>query len=343
MMRELSLFSGAGGGLLGTMLLGWRPVGYVEWDDYCQRVLRARIDDGYLPDAPIFGDIRAFISDGYAASYTGMVDVITAGFPCQPFSTAGKRAGADDPRNMWPATIDVIRVVRPRYCLLENVPGLLSSGYFGTILGDLVESGYDARWRVLSAAEVGAPHKRDRLWIVADAEGYLWRASGDERQPPSHRASPAFPDAEEHGRGPRRAGRLAAGGAGQRQPERALANSEGESAGGLPLREEQAEPQSGIRSEDVAYTSCERRQEQRRTVTDEARHAKSECGGWWTTEPALGLVAHGVANPVDQLRALGNGQVPAVVAAAWRLLTKAGVAEELCDWLLDDDSVEVSK
>ena len=92
-MNELSLFSGAGGGLLGTMLLGFRPIGYVEWDDYCQRVLAARIRDGFLSDAPIFGDIKTFISDGYAASYTGLVDVITAGFPCQPFSVAGKRKG----------------------------------------------------------------------------------------------------------------------------------------------------------------------------------------------------------------------------------------------------------
>ena len=93
-MNELSLFSGGGGGLLGTMLLGWRPIGYVEWNDYCQRIIAARIRDGYLPDAPIFSDIRAFIRDGYAASYQGMVDVITGGFPCQPFSNAGKRLGA---------------------------------------------------------------------------------------------------------------------------------------------------------------------------------------------------------------------------------------------------------
>ena len=167
-MRELSLFTGAGGGLLGTKLLGWEPIGYVEFNDYCQRVIRQRIIDGVLPNAPIFGDIRAFISEGYAEAYQGLVDVITGGFPCQPFSNAGKRLGADDHRNMWPATIDCIRIIRPRYAFLENVPGLVTSGYFGTILSDLHESGYDCRWRVLSAAELGAPHKRDRLWIMAN-------------------------------------------------------------------------------------------------------------------------------------------------------------------------------
>lgn len=170
-MRELSLFTGAGGGLLGTKLLGWRTIGYVEIDPYCQQIIAQRIKDGILDEAPIFSDIRSFTSDGYAEHYSGLVDVITAGFPCQPFSVAGNHAGPDDPRNMWPATLETIRTVRPRYCLLENVPGLVTSGYFGTILGGLAECGYDCCWRILSAAEVGAPHKRDRLWIVAHAKG----------------------------------------------------------------------------------------------------------------------------------------------------------------------------
>jgi len=234
-MHELSLFSGAGGGLLGSHLLGWRQVGYVEYDEYCQRVIAARIADGVLPNAPIFSDVRAFLSEGYAGSYQGLADVITAGFPCQPFSNAGLRLGADDPRNMWPATIECIRTVRPRFCLLENVPGLLSSGYFGTVLGDLAQSGYDIRWRVLSAAEMGAPHKRDRLWIVAHSQscGRTW-------------------------------------GAGQQGP---------------PGRQE------------------------------------PEDGGWWAAEPDVARMAHGVAHRVDRIKALGNGKVPAVAAAVWRLLT----------------------
>lgn len=167
-MRELSLFSGAGGGLLGTHLLGWTPIGYVEFNDYCQRVIRARINDGILPNAPIYGDIRTFISSGCAELYRGVTDIITGGFPCQPFSVAGKQAGANDPRNMWPATIECLRIIRPKYALLENVAGLVTSGYFGTILGDLAESGFCVRYRILSAAECGAPHKRDRLWIIGE-------------------------------------------------------------------------------------------------------------------------------------------------------------------------------
>jgi len=182
-MDELSLFTGGGGGLLGSILLGWRTIGYVEADEYCQRLIRRRIDDGILPEAPIFGDIRAFIREGYAEAYQGMVDVLTAGFPCQPFSVAGRRRGERDDRNLWPETIECIRLVRPEWCLLENVPGLVYSGYLLRILGDLAESGYDASWKVVSAAEVGAPHRRDRLWVVAHAErvGREKRAGGEIR------------------------------------------------------------------------------------------------------------------------------------------------------------------
>ena len=164
-MNELSLFSGAGGGLLGSKILGWRSIGYVENNPYCQKILAQRISDGILDAAPIFGDIRKFISEGYATSYKGLVDIITGGFPCQPFSVAGKRKGEADERNMWPATANVIRAIRPPLVFLENVPGLLSSGYFGRILGDLAEIGYDARWAVLGASDVGANHRRKRLWI----------------------------------------------------------------------------------------------------------------------------------------------------------------------------------
>ena len=155
-MNELSLFSGAGGGLLATKhFLNWRTIGYVEFNNYCQQVLAQRIKDGTLDEAPIFTDIRAFIDEGYADAYKGMVGVISAGFPCQPFSVAGEKKAKDDARNMWPQTLDVIRRVRPRYCLLENVPGLLSRKhrYFETILKDLAEGGYNAKWKVISAAE----------------------------------------------------------------------------------------------------------------------------------------------------------------------------------------------
>lgn len=403
-VRELSLFSGAGGGLLGTHLLGWRLVGYVEWDDYCQRVLRARIDDGYLPVAPIFTDVREFIQSGAAAEYRGFADVVTGGFPCQPFSTAGKRAGADDPRNMWPATIDIIRVVRPRFAFLENVPGLLSSGYFGTILGDLAESGYDARWRVLSAAELGAPHKRDRLWIVAtdsaqSGRGTRW-TRGSTASDTGQSEQPLYAAADASGEGrmaqrgqhhdPEAAGRGRNGYAGGgrsdggfyadtkadgavvpdasgpiegwgQHPQRESARQDSKFAGdgtqgavADAARDGQSAAGTGTEragwgvadggSANVSDADGERQQEQRGAVADGAQYAEPERGSWWATEPTVGGMAHGLAagmdgvaadaegnlarvargvpDRVNRLKALGNGQVPAVVAAAWRLLTE---------------------
>ncbi len=164
-LRELSLFTGAGGGIYGSKLLGWQTVGYVENDFHCQRVIAQRIKDGVFDEAQIFGDIRIF-ADTFAESYRGVADVITAGFPCTPYSSAGKRRGRADERNLWPETLRVLSKVRPQWALLENVPGLLSDPYFGTILAEISEAGYSAKWDCISAEEVGAPHKRERLWIL---------------------------------------------------------------------------------------------------------------------------------------------------------------------------------
>lgn len=166
-MKELSLFTGAGGGLLNSHILGWKSIGYVEWNDHCQRVIKQRIEDGNIQRAPIFSDIRTFISEGYATAYKGMVDVITAGFPCQPFSKSGKRKGSEDERNMWPATKTVIDEIQSNYVLLENVAALLSDRYIQRIFGELAEMGYDAKWGVLGGFSVGSNCNGERLWIFA--------------------------------------------------------------------------------------------------------------------------------------------------------------------------------
>ena len=167
---EMALFAGSGGGLLGSRLLGWRTVVAVEWDDYCTDVLLQRQRDGHLEKFPIWTDVKSF--DG--RPWRGRVSVLSAGFPCQPFSVAGSQRAADDERNGWPHTIRIIREVRPEWLCLENVPGLLagSHGYMHTILGELAESGYDARYDCISASACGAPHQRDRLWIVGHTNDY---------------------------------------------------------------------------------------------------------------------------------------------------------------------------
>lgn len=163
-LNVLDLFAGIGGAsYAGKLIGGWQTVCYVEWDKYCQQVIQARIRDGIFDDAPIWDDVQTF--DG--KPWRGSVDIITAGFPCQPFSVAGKQQGESDERNMWPDTCRVISEVRPRYAFLENVPALLTSGYFGRIIGDLSEIGYDCRWTIVSARHLGALHLRERVWIQA--------------------------------------------------------------------------------------------------------------------------------------------------------------------------------
>jgi DNA (cytosine-5)-methyltransferase 1 len=169
-LNELHLFAGAGGGILGGILLGHRCIGAVEIDPYCRSVLVARQRDGSLPYFPIFPDVRTF--DG--APWRGRVDVVAGGFPCQDISVAGSGAGITGERSgLWTDMARIVGDVRPRFVFVENSPALVTRG-LGVVLGDLAALGYDCRWQVLSAADCGAPHLRGRIWILgalADADG----------------------------------------------------------------------------------------------------------------------------------------------------------------------------
>jgi len=166
-MNELALFAGAGGGILGGKLLGWRTVCAVEWEPYPASVLCARQNDGLLSPFPIWDDIQTF--DG--KPWAGIVDVVSGGFPCQDISSAGGGGGIDGERSgMWREMARVVGEVRPRYVFVENSPMLVNRG-LGRVLGDLSDLGFDARWTVMGANEVGAQHNRDRIWIVAHANG----------------------------------------------------------------------------------------------------------------------------------------------------------------------------
>ncbi|MHC4179358.1 MAG: DNA cytosine methyltransferase [Planctomycetota bacterium] len=303
------MFSGAGGGILGGLLLGWRTACAVEIDPYCRQVLMQRQEDGHLPPFPIWDDIRTF--DG--REWRGVVDVVSAGFPCQPFSVAGRQRGKDDKRNLWPETIRVICEVRPRFAFLENVPALLAHRYYGRILGDLAESGYSVRWDCIPASAVGANHQRDRLWIYAwntDQNDVAQEQEVHSLQSESCRIRSHVADATEH-RCHRR---------GDHDGRRV-----GQPIGQPEAQEQKRNPGfcgTGEGGQDAPDADSPRCREQRGTITDEAEHPAVERGGWWATEPDVGRVVDGMANRNDRLRALGNGQVPLVAATAWRLLTE---------------------
>ena len=184
-LRELALFAGAGGGILGGKLLGWRTVCAVENEPYARDVLMARQNDGCLEAFPIWDDVGTF--DG--RPWRGIVDVVSGGFPCQDISAAGKGAGIEGERSgLWSEFARIICEVQPSFVFVENSPMLTSRG-LGTVLGDLAAMGFDAEWGVLGAHHAGAPHKRDRIWIVAESRraraGCHDRATGN----PNGRAS----------------------------------------------------------------------------------------------------------------------------------------------------------
>jgi len=168
-LNELALFAGSGGGILGGKLLGWRTVCAVEWAEPQRQNLMDRQNDGCLEPFPIWDDVQTF--DG--KPWAGLVDVVSGGFPCQDISTAGNGAGIDGEKSgMWKHMARIISEIRPPYALVENSPALTFRG-LGVVLGDLAEMGYNAAWGVFSAADVGARHERERIWIVADSTGRL--------------------------------------------------------------------------------------------------------------------------------------------------------------------------
>lgn len=163
-MRELHLFAGIGGGILAGHLLGHRCVGAVEIDPYCRTLLAERQRDGLLEQFPVHDDVRTF--DGRA--WRGRVDMVCGGFPCQPWSVAGKHLGANDPRHLWPEFARIVRECRPAWVFAENV----SLDAFREPWRDLRGMGYRVPPALrLSARDVGAPHRRERWWLLAHADG----------------------------------------------------------------------------------------------------------------------------------------------------------------------------
>lgn len=163
-MVILDLFAGTGGFSLAGHWHGWQTAAFVEWDKHAQKVLKKN-----FPGVPVFGDIREF----NGKDYEGTIDIICGGFPCQPFSTAGKRQGSADDRYLWPEMLRVIREVKPTWVVGENVAGLLSmdgGAVFEEVCASLEDEGYTVEPFVLPAISVGAPHRRDRIWIIAKSD-----------------------------------------------------------------------------------------------------------------------------------------------------------------------------
>lgn len=188
-ITELSLCAGVGWLSLGIELaaeyLGWpyRCMGHCERDSYAAAVLLARMEDASLGRAPVFA---GNLEDLDARTLRGHVNLISAGFPCQPWSAAGKQKGTEDARWLWPAIANIIREVGPELVFLENVPGIVSGGGLDYVLSDLAEMRFDAEWLSVAAAEAGASHKRDRVFILAYRNDSRFQRSGKRQRKPRH-------------------------------------------------------------------------------------------------------------------------------------------------------------
>jgi DNA (cytosine-5)-methyltransferase 1 len=289
-----SLFAGIGGFDLGLERTGGFEIKFqCEIDPYCQRVLAK-----HWPDVKRYGDIRELRD-------VERVDVLCGGFPCQPVSLAGDRLGQEDERWMWPEFARVIRMVRPRYVLVENTPGLLTLG-MGDVLGGLSTSGYDAEWGIVSASDVGAPHLRERVWIVAydasDLRGASWHDGPVALDGRDSNASHGFrqryfrPEAftkttshEERHDSPYRQERKAITGT-------ALAGREDDADLDAPRLSKPWDPGTARASTARVF-----------------KGAAINRDSWWAIEPGLDRVVHGVSDRVDRLKGLGNAVVPQVV------------------------------
>lgn len=331
MLRMLDLFAGIGGfSYAGEKLVGgYETVAFCEYDEHAQKVLRK-----HWPDTEIIGDIRELADD--ADRFRGLVDIITGGYPCQPFSTAGKRRGDQDDRHLWPEMLRVIEAVRPRWIIGENVAGHITMG-LDTVLSDLEGAGYSSRCYVLPAVAADAPHRRDRCWVVgySDSNGKpdvtlneemrMARAAdvghaigsgqrGDDRRRAEQEPAGRCEDVADADSAQRQRGRL--------------------SSGVYPQHSNLDGGSDGIRDRAVADASSQRQQRQgplghavNPAQDGEGQATEPFNGGLskvWQPEPELGRVANGIPGRVHRLKQLGNSIVPQVAA---RILYSIKLAE----------------
>ena len=288
-IREMALFAGAGGGILGGHLLGWKTVCAVEWEPYPACVLVARQNDKILPTFPIWDDVQTF--DG--KPWRGLVDVVSGGFPCQDISSAGRGAGIDGERSgMWREMARIIGEVRPRFAFVENSPMLVTRG-LERVIADLTSMGYDSRWGVVSAADVGANHKRERIWIVA------------------HSKHDRYPNSI----------------SGINEKKIGISQKDWQEWGwcGMPFGTSDMVTEwttNRIHNERNISNASSKNVERQRSIAIgiESEFGNISDASWWQSEPNVGRVADGVAARVDRLKAIGNGQVPIVAATAFRIL-----------------------
>ena len=331
-ITHLGLCAGYGGIELGLKRLipALRTVALCEIEAFAVANLVAKMEAGLMDPAPIWTDLKTFPW----AEFRDRVDILTGGYPCQPFSAAGKRLGTDDPRHLWPYIANGIRLLRPRVCFFENVEGHISLG-LREVIADLESLGYEATWGIFSAAEVGAPHQRKRVFIMAIASGFRGKTglsgsltrhegqSGVADDCGHQDIWPSRPGQPQHAWEPPRVVGNAESGArfGQTQGTAGHAAQSDESLGNASnercwrLDDEPSQTSEWKAGGHADGTSTEQQQEQRQT--------QPALGGGVDGAPDwmdYAELCESCDNRTDELRLLGNGVVQATAELAFRTL-----------------------
>ena len=296
-LKHLDLFSGIGGFSLGLEATGYfDTVAFCDYDSYCQKVLRK-----HWPWVTIYDDVKELNSERLQANGHNKIDIITGGYPCQPFSIAGRQKGEQDSRHVWPEMFRLVKELRPTWVIGENVSGHIKLG-LDTVLENLESEGYSARAFSISASSIGAVHQRERVWILAHSgctqhEGSFFGSQDEDETRKEttnkfERSSETsyFDVADTEG--------IVSNGREHRQ------HTEERNTEGLARRESSNVANTDIEGLEGRWSQCELREGQ--------EEGKIGWSQWWESEPSVGRVAHGVPKRVDRLKSLGNSLVPMI-------------------------------
>ena len=279
-LQHLDLFSGIGGFSLGLEEIGLvETVAFCDFDKYCQQVLKK-----HWPNIPIFSDIKELTHEKLKANGINKIDIITGGYPCQPFSVAGSQKGEQDPRHVWPEYFRLVKELKPTWVIGENVSGHIKLG-LDTVLENLESEDYSARTFSISASSVGAKHKRERVWIVANTRRIL-------------RGEQSEQDQRGVGRGPSKTKKW---------------SHNTDQTSGSSERAKTVANSGSSRSE----TRLSKKGHREEGNTEKLVNNSDRYRGWkrednWAVEPNVGRVADGISNRVDRLKCLGNSLVPQI-------------------------------
>ncbi|MEC1479229.1 DNA cytosine methyltransferase [Bacillus haynesii] len=287
-MKSIELFAGIGGIALAAEWAGIETVAFCEREPFCQKVLQKN-----FPGVPIFDDVctlnRQLLEEKGVIEPGGTVDIISGGFPCQPYSIAGKRKGKEDDRDLWPEMFRIIKELKPTWVVGENVANFANMELDRTLF-DLESAGYKGQSFIIPACAVDAKHRRDRTFVVAYSDGKRLQEKRTEQQTAGvTRKSKAIPHTNSTGL------------EGENRPELESSNLAG--CRSMAYTENQGDVRRHWVISDYDRSSGTRSYHRRGTETDDG-------GQRWAAEPDVGRVAHGIPNRVDRIKGLGNAVVP---------------------------------